>query len=169
MKNSLTSFILLLFFGCQYSFAEQTVFLIRHAEKVISTDKNPALTEAGTQRAQSLLQLFSNAKPTAIFTTQYQRTQLTAKPLSEALNVPITILESTAGNSAQYPGLLMQQICALPNNSNVLVVGHSNTLPAILEDWTNVPILPIADDEYNRIFMVKVVDCKANGSLDVRY
>ncbi|HWS40274.1 MAG TPA: phosphoglycerate mutase family protein [Arenimonas sp.] len=169
MKPYLTSFILLFIFGCQNSFAQQTVFLIRHAEKVISTNKNPALSEIGTQRANALVQVFNNAKPAAIFTTQYQRTQLTAKPLSTAIEVPITILEANAENTEQYPALLMQKICVLPAGSNVLVVGHSNTLPAIMEDWTKQPAKPIADEEYNRIFMVMIQDCKAVESLDLRY
>lgn len=169
MNKSLISLTLLLLFGCQNSLAQQTVFLIRHAEKIISADKDPALSEAGMQRAGALLELFSNAKPAAIYATQYQRTQLTAKPLSEAIDVPITVLETNAGNAAQYPALLMEQICALPSGSNVLVVGHSNTLPAIVEAWTHEPVTPIADQEYDRIFMVKVDDCKADGSLEMRY
>lgn len=161
----LTLFLLI----SQHSVAQQTVFLIRHAEKIISTDKDPALAEAGIQRANALVDLFSNAQPSAIFATQYQRTQLTAKPLSMALDVPITILEINADNTAQYPALLMQQICTLPKDSNVLVVGHSNSLPAIVGGWINVAVKPIADDEYNRIFMVKIKDCKAENSLDLRY
>jgi broad specificity phosphatase PhoE len=154
----------------QNSFAQQTVFLIRHAEKIISaTDKDPALTEAGKNRANALVDLFSNAKPSAIFATQYQRTQLTAKPLSIAIDVPITILEINAKNTAQYPALLMQQICALPKDSNALVVGHSNSLPEIVGAWTNAPVKTIADDEYNRIFILKIKDCKAENSLDLRY
>lgn len=163
--NVITLFLLI----SQHSFAQQTVFLIRHAEKIISTDKDPALTEAGIQRANALVELFSNAKPTAIFATQYQRTQLTAKPLSIANDVPISILEINAENTAQYPALLMQQICALPKDSNALVVGHSNTLPLIVGTWTNAPVKPIADDEYNRIFMLEIKNCKAENSLDLRY
>ena len=163
--NVITLFLLI----SQNSFAQQTVFLIRHAEKIISTDKDPALTEAGIQRANALVDLFSNAKPNAIFATQYQRTQLTAKPLSIAIDVPITILEINAENTAHYPALLMQQICALPKDSNALVVGHSNTLPLIVATWTNAPVKPIADDEYNRIFMLKIKNCKAENSLDLRY
>lgn len=169
MNKFLTNVITLFFLLSQNSLAQQTVILIRHAEKVISSDKDPALTEAGIQRANALVDLFSNAKPSAIFATQYQRTQLTVKPLSVAIDVPISILEINAENTAQFPALLMQQICTLPKDSIALVVGHSNTLPLIVATWTNAPVKPIADDEYNRIFILKIKDCKAENSLDLRY
>ena len=169
MNKTLVSIITLFLFACQISWAQQTVFLIRHAEKIVTTDKDPALTEIGTARAQGLIDLFNNAKPNAIFTTQFQRTQLTAKPLAEAIEVPITVIEINSDNTDQYPTLLMDQICAQPKGSNILVVGHSNTLPAIVEAWTAEPVKVIADNEYNRIFMVKINDCKAVGSLDLRY
>lgn len=169
MIKYLASLITLFLLSSQACWAQQTVFLIRHAEKVITTDKDPVLSEIGMTRAHALIELFNNAKPNSIFTTQYQRTQLTAKPLSEAIAVPITVLEINAENTAQYPSLLMNQICILPKGSNVLVVGHSNSLPAIVEAWTSEPVKAIADNEYNRIFMVKIHDCKAVGSLDLRY
>ena len=169
MNKFLAYFITLFLLASHVSWAQQTVFLIRHAEKIAATDKDPALTEAGITRANGLVDLFSNAKPNAIFTTQYQRTQLTAMPLSEAISVPITVLDINADNTDQYPALLMEKICVLPKGSNVLVVGHSNTLPAIVEAWTKEPVKPIADDEHNRFFMVKIRNCKAEGILDLLY
>jgi broad specificity phosphatase PhoE len=169
MNKFLACFITLFLLASHVSWAQQTVFLIRHAEKIVTNDKDPALTEAGIARANGLVDLFNNAKPSAIFATQFQRTQLTAKPLSEAIDVPITVLEINADNTDQYPTLLMEKICVLPKESNVLVVGHSNTLPAIVEAWTIETVKPIADDEHNRFFMVKIKDCKAEGFLDLLY
>jgi broad specificity phosphatase PhoE len=169
MNKFLFSLFSLLLLVSHASFAQQTVVMIRHAEKIITTDKDPALTNIGIARANGLVELFSTAKPTAIYTTQYQRTQLTAKPLSDAINIPITVLEINADNLAQYPALLLKQICALPNNATVLVVGHSNSIPDILEAWSHEPVKAIADDEYNRIFIVNFEKCKATQRLDLRY
>lgn len=153
----------------QNSMAKQTIYLIRHAEKVDPNAKDPALSNVGKQRALHLIDLFNYAKPSAIFTTQFQRTQLTAAPLSKSINVPITVLAINAENTAQYPALLLKQICALPKNATVLVVGHSNSIPAIVEDWSHEPVKAIGDDEYNRFFIINLDKCQVTRRLDLRY
>lgn len=153
----------------QPSKAEQTIYLIRHAEKADPNAKDPILSEAGSERANHLVELFKQATPNAIFTTQFQRTQLTAAPLSKANNVPITVLAINAENSAQYPALLLKQICVLPKNANVLVVGHSNSIPAIVEAWSQKPVKAIADEEYDRFFVIQLKNCTVTSSLDLRY
>ena len=64
-----------------------TVFLVRHAEKATEPASDPPLSAAGMQRADTLVHLLANAKPVAIYTSQYQRTQLTAKPLADAVGI----------------------------------------------------------------------------------
>jgi hypothetical protein len=64
---------------------------------------------------------------------------------------------------------LLERICALPSGASAVVVGHSNTIPGIVEAWTLAPAKPIADNEHDRLFMVKLDKCQASGSLDLRY
>ena len=71
--------------------------------------------------------------------------------------------------AAEYPQQLLTRICALPADASAVVIGHSNTIPAIAEAWTAHPVRPIADDEYNRILIIKLKDCHAVESLDLRY
>src|SRR3954467_12512258 len=72
-----------------------TVILIRHAEKIIDPN-NPDvdLSPAGQARAQEIVRVFSNAGITAIYATQYKRTQQTVKPLADKFGVPITIIDA---------------------------------------------------------------------------
>jgi len=147
----------------------QTVFLLRHAEKSSEPSADPELTDAGNARALRLVSLFAQAKPSAVYSTQYRRTMATAAPLAKAMDLPVTVLPVSKENADQYPELLKQAVCALPSGSNAVVIGHSNTLPAIVQAWTGTPVNAIDDKEYDRLFMVKLEKCQAAGSMDLRY
>lgn len=167
-KSFLT--LLALLFSSTYVLAQdQTVFLVRHAEKTLDGGIDPGLTEQGQQRAMHLIDLIKASNPAAIYTSQYQRTQQTGQPLATALNISLTIIAMDKSNTAQYPALLLEQICALPKGSNALVIGHSNSIPAIVEAWTHEPAKPIADDEYDRLFLLRLNNCQVIGSMDIRY
>jgi broad specificity phosphatase PhoE len=146
-----------------------TVFLVRHAEKATGQGDDPELTEAGRERALKLREALLRAKPSAVYATQYRRTQQTGQPLADAMALPITVLETSKEGAGQYPDLLLERICALPDTATVLVVGHSNTLPAIVGAWTQDPVSPIQDDEHDRLFMVKLRACRVEGWTGLRY
>lgn len=146
----------------------QTVFLVRHAEKAAEPAADPALSATGMRRAEALAALLANAKPAAIFVSQYRRTQMTAVPLADLYGIGLTIVPvDKAAND--YPRQLLARICALPADASAVVIGHSNTIPAIAEAWTALPARPIADDEYNRILIIRLKECIAMESLDLRY
>lgn len=147
----------------------QTVFLVRHAEKSAEPASDPGLTDSGIARAENLARRLANAKPAFIYTSQYQRTQRTAKPLAEAVGIGITVVPIDKSNAGEYPQLLKARICAQPANSNAVIIGHSNTIPAIAEAWTAESVQSIADDEYNRILIITLKDCQVLGWLDLRY
>ena len=162
--------LLALLFSSTYVFAkDQTVLLIRHAEKVLDGGTDPGLTEQGQQRAIHLIELIKASNPAAIYTSQYQRTQLTGQPLATALKIPITVVAIDKSNTEQYPTLLLERICALPDGSNALVIGHSNSIPSIVEAWTHEAVKPIGDEEYDRLFLVRLNNCQIVGNMDIRY
>ncbi len=146
-----------------------TVFLVRHAEKATEPASDPPLSAAGMQRADTLAHLLANAKPVAIYTSQYQRTQLTAKPLADAVGIAITVVPIDKAAATEYPQQLRERICAQPPDSNAVIIGHSNTIPAIAAAWTTQSVRPIADDEYNRMLIIKLKECIVVESLDLRY
>jgi hypothetical protein len=72
-----------------------TIILVRHAEKKIEPEnKDPDLSPAGLARAQELVRIFSNTGITAIYATQFKRTQQTVKPLADKLGLPVTQVEA---------------------------------------------------------------------------
>ena len=119
--------LVVLFLGTTTLFAQEitksTYFLIRHAEKDRSNaeDKNPSLTEKGKKRAQLWSQILADYGIEAIYATDYKRTQETATPSAEKLGLEI---------QSYHPFKLdFEQFLMDTQGKNVLVVGHSNTIP----------------------------------------
>lgn len=60
-----------------------TVYLVRHAEKVLTPGlADPPLTAAGETRAQALARTLRRARPAALFTTNTRRARATLAPLA---------------------------------------------------------------------------------------
>lgn len=145
MKKILIAFTLLLSLASTSAWSFQTVFVVRHAEKV-DESKDPALSSQGQKRAQDLARLLRDADIKHIFVTEYQRTQMTAAPLAASLQ--LTPKQYAAKESSALAPLVQQE------NSNVLIVGHSNTLIDILKSFGIQNAKPVADDEFDRLVIV---------------
>ena len=100
-----------------------TYYLIRHAEKdrTDSGNKNPDLNENGLKRAKKWAEYFKNIDLDAVYSTNYNRTQQTAKPTANSKNLNIT---------SYNPGKMYDSVFkANTKGKKVLIVGHSNTTP----------------------------------------
>jgi broad specificity phosphatase PhoE len=137
---------------------EGNYYLVRHAEK--DTGKNPALTMAGYLRAGDLYREFKNKKIGKIYVSQYRRTQLTADSLR------IYKKTDTVHYKADDSGddLLSKLLNLKGKQKNVLIIGHSNTIPVILKRLgvTGLDISEIPDDEYDNLFLVTVKNKKVS-------
>ncbi len=162
MKRFLTIFCLVIL--CS-SCSRATYYIVRHAEKATSTpgmSSDVPLSEAGEQRAKKLNELLKDQNIGHIFSTQTIRTTSTAKPLSEAMNVPIQIY-----NPRDTTNAFISQLKAM-NKKNVLVVGHSNTVDDIVNKLMGKQILSdLPDSAYNNLFIVKRVGKKYRFSRKV--
>jgi broad specificity phosphatase PhoE len=130
---------------------ELRVVIVRHAEKAADGGRDPVLSAAGRERAQALAKLLGEQPPAAIYATQYRRTQLTAAPLARASQQRIHV--RPAGESAAS---LATQVRNDRTRGTVLVVGHSNTVPALVEALSGQAIAAIGEDEYDHVFIVTV-------------
>lgn len=148
--------ILLTAFGAAAA-SPVTVFLVRHAEKEAAAD-DPGLTEAGRKRAEALAAALADAGITAIFSSEFRRTQDTAAPLAKRLGLKVTTVPGK-----DVDGLLAK-LRALPAGSRALVVGHSNTVPAVAGRLTGTKVAELTDADYDRLF-VAVVDKDGHGDV----
>ena len=132
--------------GC----STHTLYLVRHAEKAATPANDPPLTAAGQARAQALRDSLRNKEIGVIYSTSTLRTRSTAEPLSQAIGVPVKPYGTdTLWEVARYLTKLRQ--------TNVLVVGHSNTLLPLLDQ---LPVThqkkEIPDSDYDNLFVVTI-------------
>ena len=120
-----------------------TYYLIRHAEKVRTdkTNRDPHLTVEGQQRAQSWSNILAEVPFDKVFSTPYHRTKETAQPLAMAKNLPITLYNPRSLYDAEFQEQSKGKI--------VLVVGHSNTTPALANKIIGQEKYPQIDDDKN--------------------
>jgi len=131
-----------------------TVILVRHAEKAATPASDPGLTPEGVQRALDLAAALSGAHVTSVITTQFARTQLTAKPISDGLDKqPIVV--NVGGPVAAHIEAVAAAVRARPAGDVVLVVGHSNTIPAIIAALGGPRVPDLCDPEYSSLFVLE--------------
>jgi broad specificity phosphatase PhoE len=126
-------------------------YIVRHAEK--DTGTNPALSDAGKKRAGDLYRQLKNKKIDIIFVSQYRRTGMTADSLR--IYQKIKTVEYTADLTAAS---LFDKIKLNAGKArNILIVGHSNTLPVIIRKAgvDHYTAKEIPDNEYDNLFIVK--------------
>ena len=131
------------------------VLLVRHAEKAAEPAADPPLSEAGKARAQALVAVTGSAGVNAIITTQYDRTKSTAAPSAAALNVTPQVIN--AGPLAQHAKAVADQVMKHAGGT-VLVVGHSNTVSAIIGALGATQPRDLCDSEYDALFVVVLGD-----------
>jgi len=144
-------FACLLAFFCAASATAQlpVIFLLRHAERAAISGKVPSdtgLSPAGRKRAEALARVMQDAQITAIYTTEYKRTRETAAPVALSLGIQPEII----------PGDDLRGLIAKlkASSGNVLVVGHSNTLPQIISALGVSSRVTVAESDYDNLFLV---------------
>ena len=133
--------------------ATTVVFLVRHAEKATQPPDDPPLAPAGRARAVALSAIMAQAHPIAIIHTQYRRTKETAKPTVTALHIP-AILITRGADSEPHAQTVAARIRQQFSGKTVLVVGHSDTVPAILRRLGIAHPPAIPETQFNRLFKV---------------
>jgi broad specificity phosphatase PhoE len=130
--------------------AAPVVFVVRHAEKTTGAGNDPELSPAGHKRADALAQILKDSQITAIFVTEFKRTQATAAPTAKETHITPTIAPSTdiAGLAAKLRAV----------NGNALVVGHGNTIPDLMKALGIAVPINIPDADYTEIFVVSLSD-----------
>jgi len=140
-----------------------TVILVRHAEKS-QQGADPALTQVGEARALRLAAMLRDAGVTAVFASDTLRARATAAPLAARLGLPV---EEYAGRDVEG---LVAAVADRHRGETVLVVGHSNTVPQILDRLTRGRyVVTLRADEYDAFYLVTVSRFDPPSVLRLRY
>ncbi len=140
----------LLFVSVSMASAQPVVVIVRHGEKATDGGTDPDLSSAGRARADALARILKDSGITAIFTTEFKRTQKTAAPTAASTQVTPTVV------AAKDTGGLVAKLHQL--NGNALVIAHGDTIPNIVKALgINVPV-NIADADYSELLIVTLGD-----------
>ncbi len=160
MKNDswlpivLITFSILLMAG--HASALETIWVVRHADKVTNWAKARELNAfqplncEGSTRAEQIAKRLGDADIAAIYTSTTTRTLATGMPLAEAAGVPISPDDRTI-DPAQLTAFFAEMNERHTEDSTILIVGHSNTVPQLLielgAEASCYPALDIADHD----------------------
>lgn len=140
-----------------------TFIIVRHAEKENLTPESN-LSSEGSIRAQELKHVLKNVEIDAIYSTPYNRTKETVKPIAEERKLEIN--EYSAQQSHRE---LIKEILAKNNGKVVLLVGHSNTVPMILQALDQNFKIQISDQSYDNLFIVNQSEDQPSTILHLKY
>lgn len=139
-----------------------TFYLVRHAEKDYGDD--PILIEKGIERAERLKEVLKNVDLAAVYSTDTKRTQATAKPTADDHGLKIV---------SYQPSLLRElseKLRSLYRDKVVLIVGHSNTTPAMANYLTDSDEHPRFNElDYTNLYVVTLPRIGAPDVQKLRY
>lgn len=148
--------------------ATTTVIFVRHAEKAAMPADDPGLSPAGQRRVAELTRQLVDADVVAgvdaVYSTPYRRTEETARPVADALSLPINTYDAADTEA------IMEHIVKVHKGKVILVVGHSNTVPALIGNMGASKRVPeIAEDEYDNIYIVSIPWFGKTKTIRLRY
>jgi broad specificity phosphatase PhoE len=148
--------------------ATTTVIFVRHAEKAAEPREDPGLSPAGERRVAELTRQLKDADVIAgidaVYSTPYRRTEETARPIAEALGLPVHTYDAADTEA------IMERIVREHKGKIILVVGHSNTLPALMGNMgASKRVPPIAENEYDNIYIVSIPWFGKTKTIRLRY
>ena len=140
----------------------QTVIVVRHGEKLNAT-ADTVLSPAGETRAVRLANMLAASIVRAIYTTEYKRSILLAAPTAKRLGLTPVIVP------AKELDALITKIRMHAKDELVLVVGHSNTVPAILKGLGHAPTVTVGEEDYDNLFIVATLPSGAPTVVHLKY
>jgi phosphohistidine phosphatase SixA len=132
-----------------------TVVVVRHAEKAAAPANNPPLSPAGVARAAALDSALADAKVSAVLLTPYLRNSETAAPVARRFGLTPMVVPITPQGGVKLHALAMAAK-ARELGGTVLIVGHSNTVGAIVEALGGPKVGDLPESEYTQMWTVVV-------------
>ena len=126
------------------------VICVRHAETT-GIGTNPMLSALGILRAQDLSNALSNIDLAAVYSTNFNRTRETAQVTADDQGESVIIY-----NAFDLVGL-SNNLLANHKGETILVVGHSNTTPQLINQLTGTTTYATFNENtYDNLFIVNV-------------
>ena len=117
-------------------------YVMRHLQK--GDGQDPPLSEVGRANARRLIGFFAAEPPRVIYVSTTRRANETAEPLARKLRVKVRRYDPANSNA------LVARVLA--ERGPVLVVGHSNTVPEIVEKLGGERPAPLAETDFGDVW-----------------
>lgn len=143
------------------------VILVRHAEKVSDEPDSP-LTEDGNRRAQDLLSVLEFSKIDHIISSQFKRNIDTIKPFADSNGIAITVFAADLNNPEIQSDLIVKDINEKHLGKSILIVGHTNTIPLIIEKLLEKKV-DLKDIAYHDIFIINLTSSGKKSLVRAQY
>lgn len=147
MKKIIGTLFFIVFSITVYS-QTTTLYLIRHAEKV-DNSKNPNLSAIGLERAEHWKTILAQVPLKAIYSTDFLRTKQTATPIATSKNLNIVTYDPKSMD--------LDQLKKQHNGEAILIVGHSNTTPELVNKIIQQKVYtPIDDTVFGNLYIITI-------------
>jgi len=121
------------------------IYVMRHLNTP-QGERDPDLLPEGQRAAQALPGWFGRERVRAIYVSDFRRTRQTAAPLAARLGLTPIVYDP-----ADTPGLIAR-VRAGPRPA--LIVGHSNTVPEIIEALGGTRPAPLVHADFGDIWRI---------------
>ena len=143
------------------------MMVLRRSRRSISVNFAASNTSRSRQpanwRAASLARTLADAHVTALFASEFKRTQETLAPIAKAAGLTTTVV--SAGAMDELIGMLR----ALPAGSRAVVASHSNLVHLIVERLSGQKVPALTDQDYDRLVVVTVQGEGKGQAVVLRY
>lgn len=147
MKNSV---LVLLLLACSSLLTAQTstsghIFVVRHAEK--ESENADALSAQGRARADCLATTLKDANVVKVIISPTNRAAQTSQPTVREFRLQFKMMKAD-----DYTAIARVANEAA-KQGDVLIVGHSNTVPLIVKSIANIDVT-VGNSEYDKLFVI---------------
>jgi len=131
---------------CSQNEKTTTIYLIRHCEKEAGLT-DPELSEMGKLRAENWKNYFDKLPIDNFYTTATKRTATTCSIIADSKKKEIQFYN--------HNDFSLNEIIKIHQGKTILIVGHSNTIPIVVNTYLGEEIYPIfSENEYGCLFII---------------
>ena len=145
------------------------VFALRHADRKPDADD---LSPAGVARAELLARMLAESGIRTAYCSDAIRTQRTIEPLQQKLGAQLEVVvvaTDGAGGIAGHVKAIVHKVKELPDDAVAAIVGHTNTVGEIVKGLTGQTVVPIVDQQFDRLFVLSIPATGAATVAPLRY
>jgi 2,3-bisphosphoglycerate-dependent phosphoglycerate mutase len=138
---------------------QTVVYLMRHAETA-GLGPDPDLSPIGLDRANNWVVILQEVAFEAFYSTNYNRTRQTIEPIATSNGQGVILYDPA--------DLSLADVVADHAGSNVLIVGHSNTIPPLINAHLGTDVYPdMTETEHGNLYKVTVLDGAVSHEMTV--